>query len=266
MDIIKNKVVWITGASSGIGEALAYAFAREEVVLVLSARREAELERVKQHCSKASLITILPLDLEMETDLPGKVKWVTENVGSIDILVSCAGISQRSLAVDTDIEVYRKIMEVNYYGTIQLSLALLPYFIKKNNGQYVVMSSVSGKVGLPMRTAYSAAKHALEGFFSALRSETWRSKIKILVVRAGAVKTNIAFNAITGNGTAFRKKDPIIEHGVSADVCAKAIVRAVISGKKELMVGSAKEKMLFVINRFLPAVVFSFVKKLSDKS
>ncbi|MCW3106023.1 MAG: short-chain dehydrogenase [Segetibacter sp.] len=266
MDKLAGKVVWITGASSGIGEALAYAFAKQHAKLVLSARREHELERVKENCTDAHVVEILPMDMEKTDELQNKVGWVIAKMGSIDILVNCAGLSQRSFAKDTSIEVYRKIMEINYFGTIQLSLAVLPHFLQQNRGLFVVMSSVTGKAGLPLRTAYSAAKHAVEGFFSALRTEIWKTNIKILVVRAGAVRTNIATNALTGDGTAFNTKDEIIENGISAENCAKAIVEAIVEGKKELMVGSLKEKLLFVINRFLPGVAFNFVKKLGDKS
>lgn len=262
---LKEKVVWITGASSGIGEALAYAFAKRGAALVLSARRKDELERVKARCKEASMVEVLPIDITDVEEIKSKVDWVLAKMGSIDVLVSCAGVSQRSLAIDTSINVYRKLMDINYYGTVQLSLAVLPHFIKRNKGHYVAMSSVTGKVGLPMRTAYSAAKHAVEGFFSALRTETWKSDIKILVVRAGAVKTNIAQNALTGDGTAFNKKDEIIENGITAEACANAIIKAVAGNKKELMVGSAKEKFLFVLNRFLPTMAFNFVKKLGDK-
>lgn len=265
MNDLKEKVVWITGASSGIGEALAYACAKRGARLVLSARRDHELLRVKERCKQAEMVEIVPIDITKGEELKLKVDLVITKMGSIDLLVNCAGVSQRSFAVDTSMDVYRKIMEINYFGSVQLSLAVLPHFIAKNAGHFVVMSSVTGKVGLPLRTAYSASKHAVEGFFSALRTETWKTDIKILVVRAGAVRTNIAQNALTGDGTAFNKKDEIIDNGITAEACADAIVKAIVSNKKEVMVGSAKEKFLFVVNRFLPDVAFNFVKKLGNK-
>lgn len=264
--MLAGKVVWITGASSGIGEALAVALAQKGAALVLSARRESELLRVKERCASAQSVIILPMDLETMDDLPKKVAWVISKMGSLYILIHCAGVSQRSFATDTNIDVYRRIMEINYFGTIQLSLAVLPYFIKQNEGQFVVMSSVTGKIGLPLRTAYSAAKHAVEGFFISLRTELWRTNIKILVVRAGAVKTNIARNALTGNGAACNKKDEIIENGISADDCDKAILQGIVENRKEMTIGSKKEKLLFAINQFLPRVAFNFIKKLGDKN
>lgn len=262
MNQFKNKVVWITGASSGIGEALAYAFAERGVKLVLSARRAEELRRVQAGCKKAAAAEILVLDIANADELPLKAQEVLEKMETIDILVNCAGISQRSLAVDTSPEVYRKIMEVNYFGTVRLSLAVLGHFISKNEGHYVAISSVTGKVGLPLRTAYCAAKHAVEGFFSSLRTETWKTKIKILVVRPGAVRTKIADNALKGDGSKFLKKDPVIETGISPEKCAAAILQAIEQNRKEVVVGSAKERFLFILNRFLPGVTFNIVKKL----
>ena len=157
-------------------------------------------------------------------------------------------------------------MEVNYFATVQLSLAVLPHFIQKNNGHFIIMSSVAGTIGLPHRTAYSAAKHAIEGFFGALRTETWTSNIKILMVRAGAVKTNIAQHALTGDGSAYNKPDQIIENGMTPEACAQAIIHALLANKKQVIVGSAKEKFLFFVNRFFPGVAFHFVKKLGAKA
>ncbi len=266
MNELSAKVVWITGASSGIGEALAYAFARKGAKLVLSARRADELQRVKAGCKGASIVEAVPVDITDLEEVQSKVQWVIATMGTIHVLVNCAGVSQRSVAVNTSTDVYRRIMDVNYFGTIQLSLAVLPHFIKQNRGHFIAMSSVTGKIGLPLRTAYSAAKHAVEGFFSALRTEIWKTDIKILIVRAGAVKTNIAQNALTGNGSTYAKSDEIIENGITAEVCANAIVDAFMKNRNEVTIGSAKEKALFVINRFLPGVAFNLIKRLGGNS
>lgn len=265
MDDLTGKIAWVTGASSGIGEALAYAFAKRGVKLVLSARREEELLRVKDGCKGAESVIILPMDITETDALQEKLDWVLAKTGKIDLLVLCAGISQRSFAVNTSLDVYRKIMDINYFGTLALTQAVLPHFLKQDKGQFIVMSSVTGKVGLPLRTGYSAAKHAVEGFFSALRTETWKTGIRILVVRAGAVKTNIAQNALIGDGRLYNQKDEVIENGITAEACADAIVKAIVKNRKELMVGSTKEKLLLVINRFLPGVAFNFVKKLGKQ-
>lgn len=263
MFALRDKVAWITGASSGIGEALAYALADKGATLVLSARHAAELEQVKTNCNSRARVEILLMDMEEPAEIPSKVQWVYDHVGAIDILINCAGISQRSFAGDTSMEVYRKIMEVNYFATIQLSLAVLKKFIEKNEGHIVVISSLTGKIGLPFRTAYVASKHALEGFFSALRTETWRTNIKILVVRPGAVNTRIALNALQGDGSAFNKTDKLIQNGISAKACAQGILKAIEQNKRVLEIGSAKERLLLKLNRFLPKLAFDAVKKLA---
>lgn len=264
MNDYRNKIVWITGASSGIGEALSYAFAKKGAQLVLSARNINELQRVKDNCSKSSPnIQLLIIDLSKVDELPEKVKWVIKTMGQIDILINNAGISQRSNAIETSFEVYRRIMEINFFGTIQLTKCVLPYFIEKNEGQFVTISSVAGKIGLPLRTAYSASKFALEGFFSALRTEIYKSNIKILIVRPGAVKTNIAVNALLGDGKAFNNKDKIIDNGMAPETVAASVLQAIKKNKKEITAASFKEKLLLIINRFIPSAVFNIVKKIA---
>lgn len=263
MDHFKDKIVWITGATSGIGEALAYAFANLDAQLVLSARRTEELERVKANCKNPALVTVLPLDLSKVEELPQKVATVLKNLGKIDILVNNGGISQRSLAKDTSDDVYRNIMEINFFGTIFLSKLVLPHFLERNEGQFVVLSSVTGKVGLPLRTAYTASKHAVEGFFASLRTEIWKTNLKILMVRPASVNTNIARNALTGDGSPFAAADRNIDNGISPEACAEAIIRAIRQGKTEVAPGPLRERLIFVLNRFAPKALFNIVKKLT---
>lgn len=260
--MFENKVVWITGASSGIGEALAYALAAEGARLVLSARRAEALEQVRSRCQHPERVLVLPLDLSKTETLPAKVQAVLEAYGQIDILVNNGGISQRSLAKDTDLSVYRNIMEINFFGTVYLSNLILPHFIERNAGQYVVLSSVTGVVGLPYRTAYSASKHAIEGFFYALRTETWQTSIRVLMVRPASVKTNIARNALTGDGSAFASADRNIDNGISPEECAAQIVKALRQGKTHLAPGPFRERMLFWVHRFFPGYIFNVVKKI----
>jgi short-subunit dehydrogenase len=257
-----NKVVWITGASSGIGEALSYAFAERGATLVLSARRMEELERVKKNCGSAT-VELLSLDLANTEELPGKVNWVIEKMGHVDILINNAGVSQRSVASESSMEVYRRIMETNFFGTIQLCKSLLPNYLQKNEGCLVIISSVAGKVGIPLRTAYCASKHALEGFFSALRTETWKTGIRILMVRPGSVKTNIALHALKGDGNAFNKNDPMIDNGLNPAHVANEIIKAISSNKTEVTIASGREKMLLFLNRFVPGMMFNVIKKMA---
>jgi short-subunit dehydrogenase len=259
----QGKVVWITGASSGIGEALTYAFARAGAILILSARNQGELERVKNNCPDPGAVQILPLDLSNPAEIPEKVEWVFRKFGSLEILINNAGISQRSLAVDSSLDMYRKIFEVDFFGTIQLSNSVLQYFIKRDQGQFVLISSVAGVVGLPLRTGYCAAKHALEGFFSSLRTELWKTPIRILVVRPGAVKTGIAKNALTGDGSKYDREDKIIDNGIAKERVASSILKAIEKNKKVIVTSSAREKFLLALNRFMPGLAFDFVKKIA---
>lgn len=259
---VTGKVIWITGASSGIGEALSYAFAAKGAILVLSARRLDELEKVRSKCTGAKQIELLVLDLGVGNDLPTKFEWVLAKMGKIDILVNNAGISQRSLAKDSSPDVYRRIMEVNFFGTIELSRLVLAHFIMRNDGMFVVIGSLAGKIGLPYRTAYCASKFALEGFYSSLKTEIWKLPIRILMVRPGSVKTEIAENALIGNATKFNRKDAFIEKGIPPEKLAQEVVLAVENNKTSLVAGSYKEKLSFLINAWFPKIVFNTVKKI----
>ena len=181
---LSGKVVWLTGASSGIGEAVAYELAKKGAKLILSARRTEELERVKGNCAAAAQqhIKILPVDLAQPETLQLSAGVAIQLFGHIDILINNGGISQRSLAKDTLMDVDRKIMEVDYFGSIALTKYLLPHFIQRKGGHYVTVTSVAGVIGVPSRTGYSAAKHALHGFFDSLRAEVWNDNILVTLV------------------------------------------------------------------------------------
>ena len=165
----KEKTIWITGASSGIGEALAIQLSEAGAKLVLSSRRAEELERVKSNCAHPENILNIPIDLSSKSDFKSEVEKVISHFGQIDCLINNGGVSQRALIVDTDIETDRSIMETNYFGTVSLVKAVLPYMLQKKSGHMVAISSISGKFGFGLRSAYSASKHALHGFFESLR-------------------------------------------------------------------------------------------------
>ena len=201
----KNKVIWITGASSGIGRALAIELAQQKVKLILSSRTKEELERVKKQCANSSEVQILPLDLEDYTNLQEKADKAIAFFDKVDILVNNGGISQRSLAIDKQISVDKRLMDINYLGTVALSKALLPHFIKNKKGQFVVTTSIVGKIGTPLRSSYAASKHALHGFFDSLRAEQYKNNIFVTLVCPGFVNSNISLNALTGDGTPQKK-------------------------------------------------------------
>lgn len=255
----KNKTVWITGASSGIGEALAYEFARQGAKLVLSARNEAELKRVAAACGGETHVQ--PLDLGDHAGLPGVVEKVLTATGQVDVLVNNGGISQRALAKDTKFEVDKKLVEVNLLGTIALSKALLPHFLQRKTGHFVVITSMMGKFGAPMRSGYAAAKHGLHGFFDTLRAECWRENVQVTLVTPGFVKTNISINALTADGSSQGTMDNATDKGLTPEALARRIVRDVKNGKMETAYGGSREMLALYLKRFFPGLLASIVKK-----
>ena len=261
MTAFKNKVVWITGASSGIGEALAYESAKAGAKLVLSARRESELQRVKKACqSPDNDILVLPLDLGEHSQMPQKVDQVMAHFGKIDILVNNGGISQRSMIIDTDLSVYKKLVDVDYLGTVALSKAVLPVFIKQKSGHFAVVTSLMGKFASPKRSGYCGAKHALHGFFDALRMEHENDNIKVTILCPGFIHTNISVNALTSDGSAQNTMDNATGSGMSPEQCAIRIIAAISGNKMEALIGG-KETLAVYIKRFFPKLLHQIVRK-----
>lgn len=259
----KDKVIWITGASSGIGEALAMHLAKEGARLILSARRAEELHRVGAATGLPPLdLMILPFDLENTSNAAGLTAQVINHFGRIDVLVNNGGFSQRSAAMETSAELERKIMEVNYFSAVALTRAVLPYMKRQKAGQLVVISSIAGKFGFYLRSSYSAAKHALQGYFESLRLETESLGIRTLIVCPGKIKTNISFHALTGDGTKHNQMDPSHEEAMSAEECAKRIVNAIVTKREELLVGG-KELLIVKIRRFFPRLFGKIIRKQS---
>lgn len=259
----KNKVVWISGASSGIGEALAYEFAKQKANLIISSNQLSELDTVRKNCEEAGAECYIQfLDV---TDIE-KMQSITDGLikkfGKIDVLVNNAGISQRSVVIETPLEVDRKIMEIDYFGTIALTKTVLPYMIKNGGGYIAATSSISGKFGFPLRSAYSAAKHALHGFFETLRAEVYDQNIKVLIAFPGRVRTNISFHALTKDGTAHGKMDDGLDAGITAEKCAKQYVNAIKKDKKEVLIG-ASELLMVYIHKFFPKLFYKLARKIS---
>jgi dehydrogenase/reductase SDR family protein 7B len=261
MSIFQDKVVWITGASSGIGEALAKRFALSGAKLVLSARRISELERVKEAVQLPDdRVLILPLDLSETATIHALTEQVLKKFERIDILVNNGGISQRALTKDSPLEIDRQIMEVNFFGTVAITKSVLPHFLKQQSGQIIVISSISGKFGFYFRSAYSASKHALHGFFESLRMEVDKDNIKVLMVCPGKIRTNISVNAVTASGEKHNKMDPGTDEGLSAEHCAAKILQGVEKGKEEVFIGG-KELLAVWIKRFFPGLFSKLIKK-----
>lgn len=246
---------WITGASSGIGEALALAAAESGHYLILSSRREEALKSVRERCKFPERVAILPLDLSDAESLNEKAQMaVGMSNGGIDVMVHCGGISQRSLAMDTTLSVDRRVMEIDYFGTIALTKALLPYFVDRKAGHFVVITSLMGKFSSPMRSGYCAAKHALHGFFNALRAEHWQDGLHVTMVCPGFIRTNVSMNALTGDGSPQQSMDEATNKGLSPEQCARKILRAIRKQKAEVYIGG-KEILAVYLNRFWPGLL-----------
>lgn len=259
MTQLRDKVVWITGASSGIGEAMALQASREGAKLVLTARRGTELERVRQACAQPKRVAVLPLDLTA-FDADAALVQAEALFGPIEMLVNNAGISQRGTVLDTSMEVYRRILELDFFACVALTKAVLPGMVARRSGHIVVVSSVVAYVGTPLRSGYSAAKHALHGFYDALRAEVWRERVKVTLICPGFIRTQVTLNAVTGQGGRYDRMDPATERGMAPEECARQAWRAVAKDREEVFVG-AKEAMFARLKRYAPALISYAVKR-----
>ena len=254
--IFTNKTIWITGASSGIGKAVALELSKENTNLILSDINESGLAEVAKACEKNSCTTlIIPIDLSDEKSVESAAQKVLDKKLKIDCLYQFAGISQRSLVSETPMFVDRKIFEINFFGAIALTKAVLHGMIANDGGQLAVTSSLVGKFGFPYRSSYSATKHALHGFFESLRAENKQNNIQVSIFIPGRVKTNISVNAITKDGTAHGKMDAGQDTGITPEKAAKIICRGLKKNKKEILVGG-NELLMVHIRRFFPGLYY----------
>lgn len=258
MQRIDGKTIWITGASSGIGEALAYELDKKGCKLILSARNTKALEGVKNACQNKEDISILPLDLSNFENMSDVTQEAISIFGHIDMLINNAGISQRSLIIDTDFSVYKKLMDINYLGTVALSKAILPHFIQQKKGHFVTISSLMGKFGSPYRSGYCGAKHALHGFFDVLRMEHEKDGVDVTLICPGYVRTNVAKNALTADGSAQQDNDVATENGLQVSVFVKKMIAATERKKFEAYIGR-KEVLGIYVKRFFPKILHKLV-------
>jgi dehydrogenase/reductase SDR family member 7B len=258
-----GKTAWITGASSGLGEAMARLFLQAGGNCVLSGRNIDALENVAGEAPERALI--LPFDTSDYDALPDLAKQACAFRGGIDVLVNNAGISQRSLAADTDFAVYRQMIDIDLLAPIALSQAMLPYMMARKTGQYIMISSVAGKIGVPMRTAYCAAKHGLIGYGDALRSEVSAYGIKVLNVAPGSVKTNISRNALSADGSKRGSSDSAIEQGMDPMDVAKTIWETAATNKRELIIAEGMEAQLVIQRGSDPEKLFDMVDAMVAK-
>ena len=248
----KDKIVWITGASSGIGESLAYEFSRQGAKLIISSRDEGELNRVKNNCGNSSEnIFPLPFNLNDQPDIESKAILALNKWGGVDYLIHNAGIAARDLVENTDMSVYRMVMDTNYFGPVALTKAVLPSMLLAKKGHFVIVSSLSGKFGVPKLSAYAGSKHALHGFFESLRTEIGKAGITISFIIPGFINTPILMKAIDGKGNVTGRNLAVNEKGMSSEECAIKMIRAIKKGKQEALIGGS-EKLSVYFHRFFP--------------
>lgn len=257
----KRKTLWITGSSSGIGRSLALEYSKRPVNLILSSRNKEKLERLRREMQDPESVRVLPLDLNDPESFENKVRSAWNFFGGVDILVHNAGISQRSLAAETPLEVDRRIFETNYFGTVGLTKAILPYFTDRGSGHFAVVTSVVGKFGTPLRSSYAASKHALHGFFESLRAEHYPDNMKVTLICPGFVNTNISVNALTASGSKQGTVDEATAAGLSPEVFAKKASQAIDRQKPEAVIGGMREVLAVYLKRFLPGLHMRIIRK-----
>lgn len=260
--MFENKIAWVTGASSGIGEELVRQLANNGARVVLSARNGEALEKIRLSLPNPEKHLVIPLDLEHSSNFLDLAQIVFNEMKAIHFLFNNGGLSQRSTVAETSLEVDRKIMEINYFGNIALTKAVLPYMIQQKEGHFVVISSIAGKFGFFLRSAYSASKHALHGFYESLMLEEESNGILVTIACPGKINTNISLNALQGSGSAHGEMDHNQETGMSAQQCVEILLNAVNHKKKEILIGN-KEIKAVTLKRFLPFLFWKVIKKQS---
>ncbi len=250
-----DKIVWITGASSGIGEATAYRMAMEGASLVLTSRNESALEKVREKClaDGATDAKVLSADLSNLENLAQVSERAWSLFGKIDIFFCNAGISQRSNTIDSQMDVIDKVMDVNYFAPVTITKTILPKMIANGGGQIAVTTSIAGKFGFPLRCAYSSSKFALYGFFETVQAECYKDNIRVTFVCPGRVQTNISLYALEKDGTPHGKMDAGQAGGITSEKAARKIVNAIYRKKREVLVGG-KELIMVHIKRWFPGL------------
>lgn len=256
-----GKNIWITGASSGIGEALAYECAKHNARLILSARRKEELERVAAKCkSLGSDTDIHLLDLSIPSMIDEVADKVLQQYGYVDILINNGGISQRSFAIETPMEVDRKIMQIDFFSGVALTKKVLPSMDQRKSGHIVVISSIMGNFGFPLRSAYAAAKHAIHGFYESVWAEQNKNGINVTIACPGRIRTNISYHALTKTGDPHGVMDHGLNEGLSAEHCAKKIMKGIRKKKINVYV-AGKEMLMIYFKRFIPWLFYKLVTR-----
>lgn len=258
---LRNKVIWITGASGGIGEALARELAADGARLVLSARRQTELQRVRDSLPNAAQHILLPLDITDHGAVSAAITTIQQQIGGLDWLVNNAGISQRALITDTTLDTERKLFEVDYFAQINLTRQALPLLLADGGGKVVFVSSVAGLIGTQYRGSYSAAKAALHLWANSLRAELFEQGLTVATIFPGFVKTNVSLNALTGDGNALGEMDDAQANAMSAGQFAEKALKALYKNQSYIVIGGLKERLGAWVSRLSPELLYKMIRK-----
>lgn len=256
----KDKIIWITGASSGIGEHLAYEFSKLGHFVILSSRHLDTLKAVQSKLAHPEKSLIEVMDVSHHEAIKNHYQHIVDHCGTVDILINNAGISQRGAVLDTDLSIDKKIFDINFFGNIALTKAVLPDMIKHKNGNIVVISSLAGKMSTGYRSAYAASKHALHGWYDALRAEVADKGVSVNMICPGYIRTDISLNAVNEKGEKHGEMDPNQNNGLAPDECAKRIIKAIEQNKIETNIGG-KEVHYLNIKKFVPSLYHKIIRK-----
>ena len=262
----KDKVVWITGASSGIGEALAYAFFREGAHLILSARRFDELARVRKNCKTGhGQIHLIAFDIGLIDKIDETASEVLKLFDRLDILINNAGVAQRATIIDTNMEVYQRIMQVNFFGTVALTKAILPSMLDFRSGHVVFIGSPAGIFSTPLRSGYAASKHAIHSFSDSLSAELADKNINVTNVIPGPIRTNMSISSLTGDGEKYGIMDKFMDTGISPSSCAERILEGISRKKEKILILNYQIKKMIFLKRFFPVYFSKISKKMAPR-
>ncbi|MCG3882644.1 SDR family NAD(P)-dependent oxidoreductase [Psychrobacter sp. Ps3] len=257
----KDLTIWITGASSGLGKALAIAFSKKGATIILSGRNEDKLEAVKEQCKKSKNHHIVPFDISDSEQTQAAYKSAINKAGKIDWLINNAGVSQRSLIMETSEDVERQIMELDYFAQTRLTRLVLPAMLEQGGGKIVMISSIAGLIGTQYRGAYSAAKAAIHLWANSLRAELYDQGIEVATIFPGFIQTNVSINALTGDGSALGTMDEATSKGLTASEFAKQVVKALSKGEEYIIVGGRQERMATRVNRLSPPKLYKLIRQ-----
>jgi dehydrogenase/reductase SDR family protein 7B len=260
---LRGQVIWITGASAGIGKALAVALAAQGATLVLSARRVDALHAVLALCQAKGNAphVVMPLDVTDSLACDAAYWDILRQTGKVDWLINNAGVSQRSLVMDTLPEVDRQIMELDYFAAVNLTRKVLPDMLKRQSGRVVFVSSVAGLVGTQYRASYAAAKAALHLWANSMRAELGGQGIQVNVIFPGYVKTDVSVNALVGDGSTLGSMDDAQAQAMSADEFAQRAVKGLLNNQEFLVIGGVKERFSVLLSRVSPRVLYQVIRR-----